>query len=81
MATILSVLANPVVIQVVLAILGALVGKSAQNSTSRKNFLALVESLHGDGLISVKLREKYAAQVDENAKKADEQWKREHPNG
>lgn len=81
MATLLAIFGNPVFIQVALAILGAVINKSAQDSKLRKNFLDLVEGLYAEKMIPNTLREKYAAQVDENAKKAAEQWKREHPNG
>lgn len=77
----LSILTNPVFIQAALAILGAVAAKSAQNSQLRKTFLSLVEDLYSEKMIPNTLREKYAAQVDENAKKAAEQWAREHPNG
>lgn len=79
MATLMSIFGNQVFIQAALSIIGYIVGKSAQDSQLRRSFQQLVEDLHGEALLPVDLRDKYIKQVEDNAKKAAEEWKRDHP--
>ena len=72
---------GPFVAQLAVTLLGWFIGKGQDNAKSRAAFLDLVKSMQSEGSLPAKMRESYVKQANDNATKAAEQWKKEHPNG